>query len=429
MAPFARVIKHFDLDSTTLLNTISSTAISDPRGMQVSFELLRLGGCGSGSVTLSDEFVDRGTFSIGQFIEVLYDGSTPWYFGRIENIQEVSPSHVTLSLYGLWSELSEVWPGGFGGANDNAPHRYENSSYWGNDPDYALDTNIAISQPEQFLCLIYEKFILPATNIGRGVIESPSPQVGMDGVKMRGEESVAAIIRSVSTNMKTASFGVDETKKLFVKQLRSHVVKVFQEGSASVVTTGEVENLSRVTDRSLMYNRLLITGGYLYGTSIGPGFYRFQATFRQADSITLNGERRWRAFVPWIRRNADAIQFAKEFFRKYARPTVRYSFRSSGQDTLLRPWDGRIRIKAADGSTMVTSHFDRVQVDFNEIPKFTITVGPEDIQFPIASEHQRFEVAHPTDRGDGETAPDASVDSLADFAGHSSGEALVEYSC
>jgi len=426
---FERILKHYDTNSTTLLNTISSTAIADPRAMQISFELLRHGGCGSGSVVLKDEFVNRGTFSIGEYIEILYDASTPWYFGRIENIAETSPSHVTLSLYGLWSELSEVWPGGFGGSNDKAPHRYAKTSYWGNDPDFNLDTNYAVTQPEQLLCLLYEHHIKNTTNIGRGPIESPSPQVGFDGVKFRGEESAAAIIRSVSTGMKTASYGVDEAKKLFVKQLRSHVVKVFQEGTASVATNDEIENLSRTTDRSLLYNRLLITGGYLYGTSIGPGFYRYQSTFRQADSITLNGERRFRAFVPWIRRNADAILFAKEFFRRYSRPTVRYTFRSSGIDTLFRPWDGRIRIKAADGSTLVTTHFDRIQIDFNEIPKCTVTVGPEDVQFPVSGEQQRFEIAHPTDRGDGESAPDASVDSLAEFAGHSSAESLVDYSC
>lgn len=397
--------------------------------MSIDFELLRQGGCGSGTINLKDPYTDRNTFDIGQYIEVLFDGSTPWYFGRIEEVQEESPRGVTLSLFGLWSELNEVWPGGFGANNENAPHRYARSDYWGNDPDHSLETADPVSQPEQLLCQLYKQYIQPATNVLRGVIESPSPQVGMQGVKLRGEESSAAIVRAVATSMKTASYGVDEQRQFFCKQLRSHIVRTYQEGAASTSSRGELEEFRRHTDRSLLYNRLLLTGGYLYGSGVGPGFYRYRATFRQADSINSHGERRFRAFVPWIRRNEDARQFAKEFFRRYAVPTVRYTFRTTGETTLLRPWDGRIKLLAADGTELATDHFDKVRVTFDEVPVFEITVGPEDVQFPVSDEHQRFEVAAPNDRGDGEAAPDASINSFAAFPGHSSAESINDYSC
>jgi len=361
---------------------------------------------------LKDLFTSRGTFQIGEYIEFSMCGD-PVYFGRIEEVVEDSPNRVELSLYGMLGELNEVFPGGFGQAGDNNPHRYAKSDYFANDPDHSIQSQDPVSQPGQIITLLHQHYIDPATNIDLGGIEESTPLSGLDSIILRGEENAASIIRGLAQGMKTASWGVDENKELFVKQLRSGVVQTFQEGV-------DCEQLTRTTDRSLLFNRLLLTGGYVYGGS-GIGFYRFRATFRQQSSISTYGEKRARLFVPFIRRNSDAKQFAREFFRQYAKPTVRYTFQSNRQTDIIRPQDGRIEIKDASGSSMATMHFDRVHVQFDEIPIVTITIGPEDLQYPTPVESQRFEIAPITAdaRGDGELQPDVSVTSLGTFTGTS----------
>jgi len=400
--PFCRKISHLDTDAQTVLTVLNDAcdaAVTD-RVESASFELLRHGGCGAGEIVLNDLFTDRGSIVTGQYVLMEYTAGDAWFRGRVESIEESSPTRVVVSLYGMWGELNEVFPGGFGAGNENAPHVYGRTHNLVFDPDFSIQSFESANQPEAVITKLFTTYISPATNVTLGTIESPTTQAGVHYLTLRGEESAAEIIRLLAMLLKDANFGVDADRKLFVTQRKSAVLKTYHEAV-------NLEQLSRSTDTSLLFNRMTMLGGYVYLTS--SQFFRYRATFVHRDSVGRNGERRIRLYIPWLRNNNDAKEFAREFFRTYANPTTRYITRTNGQTAIIKPWDGQVRLHAADDSVLVTDRFDSLRVEFDHVPIFEIGIGPEDIQFPSAPELDRFEV------GPAGNLPGISIPSLSTF--------------
>ena len=396
---YERRIIHYASDAATVIQTLSEKGVDSSRVKSAWFELLRNGGCGAGEIELRDSFRLRGDIEIGDFVALEYRSGDRWYFGRVEEVSEESPSVTRVSLYGMFGELNEVFPGGFANGDERAPHRYAYSDYFSFDPDWSYQSWNMVSQPEEIVQLLYDDYIDPHTHISLGPVESPDPPVGVQSLLFRGEESAAAILRQLAMTMSSSSFGVDENGALFLMRKRGTEIGEFQEGV-------DLESLSRRVDRSLLCNRLIITGDYIYGAPVESngqtrGFYRFSATYRLPTSISVHGERRIRVHLPWIRRNEDARAFATEFFRVYGEPTTRYEIMArppvddDGNMSLLKPWLGQVRLKDRDGATLTVQQFDRIKVQFDHFPIFEITLGPEDIEFPEPPENSRWEVGPP----------------------------------
>lgn len=421
---YQRKFIHYGPSPTTYIQEL------DSRSTGMWFELLRHGGCGQAEIRLQDVFALRNEITIGDWIAAEYTSNAVnyatggigdrWYLGRVESINSTSPAGATLQLYGMSTQLNEVFPGGFGGSNDDKPHVYARSDWFVHDPDYDLNTYTSVSSPEALVNSLYTHYISPATDITSWAVEAADPGVNLDSFVFRGEESVQSILRSAAIMNRGASWGVDELGRLFFIQKRSDILSTFQEGQSCT-------NLARTRDRSLMYNRLLLTGGYIYGLNIltdgtqeqWTGFYRFRATYHVAASVASHGERRIRIFAPWVRRNADGDAFAREFFRLYAQPTDRYTFTTTGQATLPRPWLGQIALNDINGEELVTQHFDQVRVQFDHVPTFTLTLGPEEVQYPDGPEQpdRRFEIQGANFYGDGEARPNISVQGLGTYTG------------
>lgn len=405
---FRRRFIHLDDDAVTVIQTLSDTAIADPRGITAWFEKLRIGGDGPGELVLKDKFTLRGQIEIDHHIAFEYDSGERWYLGRVESVQEESPKGVRVTLHGLWSSLNEVYPGGYAKAGLDKPHRMAAGDYWPNDPDHGLQTVDVVGNVDDFVYTLYNRYIGPRSNVALGTVEAPSPAVTLDGFVFRGEDSAAEILRSLAIFAKGASVGVDEYRRLFFIQKRSKVIGAFREGV-------NLESLKRETDRALLFNGLQLTGGFIYNENPLISPYRYTGFFRQANSVHRHGMRVARLYVPWVRRNADALRFAREFFRKYGNPTVRYPVQTNCRETLLRPWLGQVRLQAFDGDELVTGHFDRIRVDFDHCPIFSITVGPEEIEFPdVPDDRSR---ALPMVTGDGESEPSGSVSSFGTYTG------------
>jgi len=415
---YDRVIEHLDTDASTVLSTISSRTMADPKVISANYELNRIGFCGAGSVTLKDDFISRGTFSVGEYIRFKDKiGGSPVYLGRIESVEEKSPSVVNLSLYGPWSVLSEIWPGGFGASNEGKPHLYAKSDNFPDDPDKNLRTWDVIQQPDSVVDLLFDQYIGPATNITKGTIDGPNIQRGFQSATFRGEESVASILRQLALIAKDSSVGVDADNKFhFIPRKSGKVLLNTIEGEESSWPDTPLQVLVESNDKEFLYNRLLLTGDYVYLPSHPIKYYRYMATFRQQNSITRNGERRFRAYVPWIRRNADAIEFAREFFRKYANPRKKLRIRfvnwKNSDPFSINPWDGEIRVYDDSQTAILRAAFESVKLSFDEIPIAEIIVGPEDAQFAEAKEPQRWEI--------GQTPPNALIPSLPSIPSSSS---------
>ena len=99
-------------------------------------------------------------------------------------------------------------------------------------------------------------------------------------------------------------------------------------------------------------------------------------------------------WVPWIRTTEDSRNFVREFFWVYAEPTSRYLIETTSQTTLPRPWEGKIRLEARDGSELITTYAETIRVQFDHSARFRMELGPEDPRqlWPEPPHDERFEL-------------------------------------
>jgi hypothetical protein len=160
--------------------------------------------------------------------------------------------------------------------------------------------------------------------------------------------------------------------------------------------------LSKNVDKDLLYNRLIITGDYVYFPGLQQKFFRWVSTHASASSISLYGAKKIVLYCPWIRTFTDANSFADAFFDIYADPRTRYTAQTIAQGGVWNPWDGTLGLLSRSGSDLIRAErFDRVEVTFDAAPYMNFTTGPEDLQWPIAPEPQRWEIQGGGDGDDG----------------------------
>jgi hypothetical protein len=342
------------------------------------FELHRWGGCGRGQLTLADGFAARGMLSVGEWIACEYDDGERWYLGRIEERRAESPAGVQLRLEGMSIQLNEVFPGGFGSDADGVPpHRYARTDRFAADPDHAEETADDVARPEELVRLLLSQYVVPATDIQveEGLIEETPIATPLVSAKFNGEESVRSILKDLALRLRNASWGVDELGRFFLLQPRTTDLVTFQEGV-------DLIELREETTREALYNRVLLTGGYVYGTPAIDGAVtaavRWRGTYHQPASVQAHGERRLRLWVPWLRTAEDSRQFVREFFRVYAQPALRYRLEGITEGVCPRPWLGRVRVLDRGGNVLIEGQPETVRVRFDNVPRFTIEVGPED---------------------------------------------------
>ena len=70
----------------------------------------------------------------------------------------------------------------------------------------------------------------------------------------------------------------------------------------------------------------------------------------------------------------------------------------------MTPWGGSVRLNDALGSEITTDLFDEVQVSFNRAPYYTITTGPEDLQYPEADVQDAQEASSNGSGGSGDNS-------------------------
>jgi len=415
---YSRRIVHYSPGPTDLQAVISDRAIAG-----CWFELHRQGGCGAGELRLRDEFPNRSQIDVGDWIALEFESGNRWYLGRVKNRRADSPAGVTLRLEGMAAELAEAFPGGFGRniADGVPPHRYAQTDLFPDDPDYADETVDAVSEPHEVIELLMQQYVVPATNVTFDPtrIESPLQPAELTSLKVRGEVSVRDVIKDLSVRARDASWGVDEDGKFFFLRQRSTLLATYREGVNLV-------SLDETRDRDLLFNRVVLTGGLVYDPALGSDvvgrtFYRWRGNYIQPASRSQYGERRIRMWVPWIRTRSDAREFVREFFRIYAEPTTRYLVEVGNQSTLPRPWEGRIRIEARDGSELTTAQVETVRVQFDHAPRLRMQIGPVDPRtvWPEPPHHEESVIPHgPTpERGGGDIISFSSESQISSSSG------------
>lgn len=371
--PYRRRLLRYGPSPEQLQSAIEDRAIAG-----CAFELHRLGGCGSGEVQLKDGFDDRDQLTVGEWLACEYDDGDRWYLGRIEERSSRSPGGVTLRLEGMSVQLNEVFPGGFGSdADGSKPHRYAAIDRFTGDPDRLAETVDDVERPEEVIRLLLSQYVVPRTDIRveAGLIEDAPFSVEMASLKFNGEESVRSILKDLALRLRNAAWGVDELGRFFLLQARAPTLATFQEGV-------DLIDLREEQTREAVFNRVLLTGGYVYGSpsidSAVTAAVRWRGNYRQPTSISANGERRIRLWVPWIRTPEDSRQFVREFFRLYAEPARKYTVQTADVASCPRPWLGRVEVLDRHGEVLCVGQPESVRVRFDNVPRLTFTIGPDD---------------------------------------------------
>lgn len=358
------------------------------------FELRRQGGCGAGEIRLCDEFPLRHDIEPGDWISLEAGLGNRCYLGRVEEVRAESPAGSRIRLEGMVIQLNEVFPGGFGLQADGAPpHRYAATDLFSHDPDYQMETVDTVQTVDEVIHLLMQQYVTAATLIQYNAsrIESPLHHAEVTSMKFRGEESIRSIIKDLAIRAQAASWGVDAQGEFFFLRPRDLLLTTYRESR-------DLTSLIETRDREHLYNRLLLTGDYIYdrkerSDAIARRTFRWRGNFVQNQSRQVFGERRIRLWLPWIRTQADSRAFAREFFRTYANPTTRFVIDTIPGDSIVIPWNGRVALEDQQGNLLTTSRIESVRVLFDSLPRLRMELGPADPleQWPEPPHDERWQ--------------------------------------
>lgn len=368
------------------------------------FELHRQGGCGAGEVVLQRDFHERRAIEIGDWISCESAPGQRVYLGRVEECRYQVPGLLRLRLMGMSIELNEIFPGGFGASPpEQRPHRYGATDLFSNDPDRLWEVAYPATTLQELVRLLLTHHVQNQTHIQYipSRVESPRVPTKALSVKFRGEESIRSILKDLAMRAQ-ANWGVDAQGQFFFIRRRSSLQSTLQLGR-------DLLACEELRDRELLFNRLLLTGDYIYdkrdqSEQIARRVYRWRANYFEPTSCRRHGNCRLRLWVPWIRTQADSLSFAREFFRQYAEPSPRFFVETIPGQPILLPWEGEVALEDSQGLLFGRGIVDKVRVQFDHAPRMRLEIGPEDPreQWPEPPQDERWELPDhiPSNGGD-----------------------------
>lgn len=358
------------------------------------FELHRQGGCGAGEVVLQREFHERRAIEIGDWVSCESAPGQRVYLGRVEECRYQIPGLLRVRLMGMAIELNEIFPGGFrASSSEQRPHRYGATDLFSNDPDRQWELAFPASTLQELVRLLLAQHVQNQTHIQYvpSRIEAPQLPLSALSVKFRGEESIRSILKDLALRAQ-ANWGVDAQGQFFFIRRRTSLQSTLKLGR-------DLVSCEELRDRELLFNRLLLTGDYIYDKrdrsgQIARRVYRWRANYFEPTSCRRHGNRRLRLWVPWIRTQADSLNFAREFFRLYSEPTPRFFVETTPGSPVVLPWDGEVGLEDSLGSLIGRGVVDKVRVLFDHAPRMRLEIGPEDPreQWPEPPQDERWEL-------------------------------------
>lgn len=372
-----------------------TTVILDDRAISGCwFDLHRQGGCGAGEVVLQRDFHERRAIEIGDWISCESAPGQRVYLGRVEECRYQVPGLLRVRLMGMAIELNEVFPGGFGASSsEQRPHRYGATDLFSNDPDRQWELAFPASTVQELVRLLLSRHVQNQTHIQYvpSRVESPQLPLSALSLKFRGEESIRSILKDLALRAQ-ANWGVDAQGQFFFTRRRTSLQSTLKLGR-------DLVSWEELRDRELLFNRLLLTGDYIYDKrdrsgQIARRVYRWRANYFEPNSCRRHGNRRLRLWVPWIRTQADSLNFAREFFRLYSEPTPRFSVETTPGSSIVLPWDGEVGLEDSLGSLIGRGVVDKVRVLFDHALRMRLEIGPEDPreQWPEPPQDERWEL-------------------------------------
>lgn len=372
---YTRLIELLSAVDGSVVQTLCNKSSDIDLCTSAEFDLLRQGGCGGGSFHLDMAFEDTNCPYVGQWIKCSYKSGSTWYLGRIEEVTASSPSGVDVRTFGTWSVVTEIPVGGQPWWS-GAPQSFGKYDYFTHDPDHAVQVYNSIANMQAMIEILYTDYIAtwPGGPTGLDLIDAPDTDNTFSSMIFRGGETLSQVIRSLADAAGNASYGIDANNEFFFIPLNTASQATFQEGLHC--------NLKKTVNRSNMYNRIIINGGYVYGVNGDPSFYAFEYHQQDDASVATYGAKSLSVKFPWMRSFVDGQNFAAGFLSKYAGVTTQYEVETIAQGAALLPWSGSVTVKGLGGATLSTENFDACKVTFNDAPFLTFTTGPLPPMYP-----------------------------------------------
>lgn len=372
---YTRLIEVLDGPAGSVVTTLCNSSSNIDLCVEAEFELLRQGGCGGGTFKLDMDFYDGDIPAVGQWIRCSYKSGSPLYLGRIEEVTASLPSGIDIRTLGPWAVLTEIQVGGNPWWS-GAPQTFGVYDYFVHDPDHASTVYTSVANMQAMIEILYTDYIAtyPGGTTGLLLIDAPDTAGTFSSMTFRGGESISQVIRSLAEASGNASYGINASNEFFFIPLNTTSQATFQEGLHC--------DLKRVENRSMMYNRVVINGGYVYGVNGDPSFYAAEYHYEDAGSVATYGAKTLSIKMPWIRSFIDAENLANGILSKYAGLTTQYSVDTIAQGDVLNPWEGYLTLKNGAGTSLAAEVFDTCKVKFNETPTLSITTGPAAPMYP-----------------------------------------------
>ena len=360
-----------------VLHDKASTTPSEQSVSHCEFKLLAKGGCGEGQLTLHDDVFVTAP-SVGQWVKVrLTDSSQPVYTGRIDEVNQDVPQTVNLRLRGMAALLQDNSVGGLGGGDEFSPFLIAWINHHWTDPSLPF-ADIYVGKGWDASVDLFAKHVLidPVSSpITYGNIETTNT-TDPANIMLHGTSSVQELVRTMAyaaSNDGSLNWGIDGQGRFYMQPPVTTTQLTLQRG----VNCTQFSEHS--TDHQII-NHITVMGGDV----VDDKSRRSQFIAHQYDSTSISnhGTRRQVIAVPWIRNWQDFISFSNAILNEYAEPTKKYNVSTTPFGGFVLPWGGKIELKDYDGSSLGTHFVSEVSCVYNEAPKFTLNLGPEDLQFP-----------------------------------------------
>ena len=399
---------HRDADGNLTTQLDGSPTPVESTVVSAEFTNLYAGGNAEGVLSTTYAFNDH-PFAHGDFVRMSYAPGEPWYLGKVVDISENSVSGVDVRLQGLFTEFSEVYPGGHAseggelnlegdGLRRYGPVLFARSNYYQYDPDSQHQRWYDIRNYKGVMDVLWSDWAAGvSSNILYGYIEPSEP--GFYSSVIRGDESLTQLIHGMAWASGGQAHGVAPSGE--------HDAYFFSVNPNPVVM-GQFQIGANCTDHSsentgeIFYNRLRIIGGYVFDAD-GDAF-GYVTHGVETDSVLQYGEQAISLYLPWIRNDADASNFGKRFFDEYAVPKPTYTVKTKGLGFPVLPWCGQFQFLAKDGSLISQGQPHTAKCSFNEAPVWTVEFGPHPIDFPEVNPGDRKE-----EGGGGNPGPDGEL--------------------
>ena len=370
----------------------AGVSIDDQAVRGCSFTLHQNGGCGAAEVRLGRDWTSRfdpPDIRVGDLVSIGMaehrDGSGEsdrWYLGSVTRRVASLPAGLTLHLEGLSEDLGRVMIGD--GTPQQLPFRCGKAGLFRYDPDISPGARSRLTRLSEVIDALLQAAI--AQRQMRVRVQPQRIHVAvdpeLDDFTSYGEESLRSMLKEIAVRIGNAAWGVDEHAGFYL-----HRPEHVHGGPPSAVRLRvgrEITQLTETETHEGLFNRVQLTGGYIYDRPVQQGQvrrnYPFRVQYHDAASIDRYGDRRLRINAPWIRTDADARRFLRPFFDRYARPEPSYRIEAVLRPgtRLPRPWRDPVEIESADGDTLIEAYPATVRVQLDQTPVVSMELGRED---------------------------------------------------